>query len=51
MPLTAADLLNDRMIPFFDSHEVKLLRMLTDRGSEYCGNPEARAARRLFAAP
>jgi transposase InsO family protein len=32
--------LNDRVIPFFDSHEVKLLRMLTDRGSEYCGNPE-----------
>jgi transposase InsO family protein len=28
------------VIPFFDSHEVKLLRMLTDRGSEYCGNPE-----------
>ena len=28
------------MIPFFDSHEVKLLRRLTDRGSEYCGNPE-----------
>src|ERR1700736_5778611 len=38
--ITAADLLNDRVIPFFDSHEVKLLRMLTDRGSEYCGNPE-----------
>jgi transposase InsO family protein len=32
--------LNDRVIPVFDSHEVKLLRMLTDRGSEYCGNPE-----------
>ena len=28
------------MIPFFDGHEVRLLRMLTDRGSEYCGNPE-----------
>jgi hypothetical protein len=28
-PITAADLLNDRVIPFFDSHEVKLLRMLT----------------------
>ena len=28
------------MIPFFDSHDVKLLRVLTDRGSEYCGNPE-----------
>ena len=39
-PITAADLLNDRVIPFFDSHEVKLLRILTDRGSEYCGNPE-----------
>jgi hypothetical protein len=34
-PITAADLLNDRVIPFFDSHEVRLLRMLTDRGSEY----------------
>ena len=39
-PITAADLLNDRVLPFFDGHEVKLLRMLTDRGSEYCGNPE-----------
>ena len=28
------------MIPFFDSHEVRLLRVLMDRGSEYCGNPE-----------
>jgi transposase InsO family protein len=39
-PITAADLLNDRVLPFFDSHEVKLLRVLTDRGTEYCGNPE-----------
>ncbi len=39
-PITAADLLNDRVLPFFDEHEVKLLRMLTDRGTEYCGNPE-----------
>jgi transposase InsO family protein len=39
-PITAADLLNDRVIPFFDSHGVKLLRTLTDRGTEYCGNPE-----------
>jgi transposase InsO family protein len=29
--------LNDRV---FDGHEVKLLRVLTDRGGEYCGNPE-----------
>lgn len=39
-PITAADLLNDRVIPFFDAREVKLLRVLTDRGTEYCGNPE-----------
>jgi transposase InsO family protein len=39
-PITAADLLNDRVVPFFEEHEVKLLRILTDRGSEYCGNPE-----------
>src|SRR5262245_50128366 len=39
-PITAADLLNDRVLPFFDGHEVKLLRLLTDRGREYCGNPE-----------
>jgi transposase InsO family protein len=39
-PLTAAELLNDRVVPFFDAHEVKLSRMLTDRGTEYCGNPE-----------
>jgi transposase InsO family protein len=39
-PLTAADLLNDRVVPFYDQHEVKLSRVLTDRGTEYCGNPE-----------
>jgi transposase InsO family protein len=39
-PITAADLLNDRVLPFFEEHDGKLLRVLTDRGSEYCGNPE-----------
>ena len=39
-PICAAELLNDRLIPFFDEHEVPLLRILTDRGTEYCGNPE-----------
>lgn len=38
--LTAADLLNDRVMPFYDAQEVKLCRVLTDRGTEYCGNPE-----------
>jgi transposase InsO family protein len=39
-PITAADLLNDRVIPFFEAHAVALLRVLTDRGTEYCGSPE-----------
>lgn len=39
-PVTAADLLNDRVLPFFEEYEISLLRMLTDRGTEYCGNPE-----------
>ncbi|MCG8595428.1 MAG: IS481 family transposase [Kiloniellales bacterium] len=38
--ITAADLLNDRVLPFYDEHEIPLCRMLTDRGTEYCGNPE-----------
>ena len=38
--LVAAELLNDRVIPFFEAHSVRLLRMLTDRGTEYCGKPE-----------
>jgi transposase InsO family protein len=38
--LVAADMLNDRVLPFFESQGVPLLRVLTDRGSEYCGNLE-----------
>ena len=35
--LVAADMLNDQVVPFFDEHELRLLRVLTDRGTEYCG--------------
>jgi transposase InsO family protein len=38
--LVAADMLNDRVLPFFEEHDIALLRLLTDRGSEYCGNRE-----------
>lgn len=31
----------DRVLPFFDEHGVALLRILTDRGSEYCGNRQS----------
>ena len=36
-PLTAADTLNDRVIPFFDEHGLRIDRIRTDRGTEYCG--------------
>jgi transposase InsO family protein len=35
--LTAADLLNDRVIPFFEEHGLRIDRVLTDRGTEFCG--------------
>lgn len=38
--LVAADTLNDRVLPFFQQHEIPLLRVLTDRGTEYCGARE-----------
>jgi transposase InsO family protein len=38
--LVAADMLNDKVLPFFEEQGVRLLRILTDRGSEYCGNLE-----------
>jgi transposase InsO family protein len=40
-PLTAADLMNDRVVPFFDEHEIVVSRVLTDRGTEYCGKQES----------
>ncbi len=38
--LTAADILNDKILPFFDEQNMNLLRILTDRGTEYCGRIE-----------
>lgn len=38
--LVAADMLNDRVVPFFEEQQVPLLRVLTDRGTEYCGQRE-----------
>ncbi len=40
-PITAADLINDRVLPFFEEHGTSILRMLTDRGTEFCGKAES----------
>jgi transposase InsO family protein len=39
-PITAADLLNDKVLPYFAEQNVPVLRILTDRGTEYCGKLE-----------
>ena len=39
-PITAADLLNDKVLPYFEQHQLPVLRILTDRGTEYCGKAE-----------
>ena len=38
--LVAADFLNNKVLPFFDAQNMALLRILTDRGTEYCGRTE-----------
>jgi hypothetical protein len=38
--ITSADVLNDRVLPFFEEYQIPLLRILTDRGTEYKGKPE-----------
>ncbi len=35
--ITAADLLNDRVLPFYASNGLPMLRILVDRGTEFCG--------------
>jgi len=37
VPVTAADILNDRVLPFFEDHHIPILTVLTDRGTEFCG--------------
>lgn len=39
--LTSADMLNSMVIPWMEEENVKPLRVLTDRGTEYCGKIES----------
>lgn len=40
IPVTAADLLNDRVLPFFKKQEILVLRVLTERWTEFCGSAD-----------
>jgi len=39
LPETAVDVLYDRVLPFYEAHDLKVERVLTDNGREYCGRP------------
>ncbi len=39
VPMTAVDVLNDRVLPFYDEHGVEVAHLLTDNGRETCGKP------------
>jgi transposase InsO family protein len=41
--LTAADILNDRVLPWYEEEGIPILRVLTDRGTEYKGKIEHHA--------
>jgi transposase InsO family protein len=38
--ITSADILNDKVLPFFEEQQIPLLRVLTDRGTEFKGKPD-----------
>ena len=39
MPITACDLLYERVLPFYDALGVPVKAVLTDNGREFCGKP------------
>jgi hypothetical protein len=39
VPMTAVDVLNDQVLPFYEEHNVEIEHLLTDNGREYCGRP------------
>lgn len=43
MPVTACDILHDRVLPFYDALGVDVQAILTDNGREFCGKPEGHA--------
>lgn len=47
--LVAAEILNDRVIPMYEQQGVRLLRILTDRGTEYCGKKDEHAFQLMLA--
>jgi transposase InsO family protein len=40
LPLTAVQLLNNDVLPFFEQHEATVTTVLSDNGREFCGRPD-----------
>ena len=40
LPLTAVQVLNNDVLPFFDKHDAKIETVLSDNGREFCGRPD-----------
>src|SRR5262249_12777005 len=49
MPVTACDLLYDRVLPFYEALGVALRAILTDNGREFCGREDQHAYELLLA--
>ena len=49
MPVTAADLLYDRVLPFYEALGVPVEAILTDNGREFCGRQDCHAYELLLA--
>ena len=40
LPLTAVQVMNNDVLPFFDEHRVRVKTVLSDNGREFCGRPD-----------
>jgi transposase InsO family protein len=49
MPITACDLLYERVLPFYDALGIPVKAILTDNGREFCGKPESHPYELLLA--
>ena len=49
MPITACDLLYERVLPFYDALGIPVRAILTDNGREFCGKPESHPYELLLA--
>ncbi len=40
MPVTAAHVLHNDVLPFFEKNKAQITKILSDNGCEYCGRPD-----------